>query len=45
MPMVDSYVDPISYDGSKLHDLIGEQPVTPYREAIPETLDWLKDHS
>ncbi len=42
MPMVQYYVEPINYDGSKLRDLIGEQPVTSYAEGIGRTLDWLR---
>ncbi len=42
MPMVPYYSERIAYDGSKLHGLIGEQPVTPYDQGIPRTLDWLK---
>lgn len=41
MPMVPTYLAPISFDGSKLRALIGDIPVTPYEEAIPITLDWL----
>lgn len=42
MPMVPYYCEPISYDGSKLHGLLGDQHVTPYTQAISETIDWLK---
>ncbi|MFQ5934934.1 MAG: NAD(P)H-binding protein [Acidiferrobacterales bacterium] len=41
MPMVPTYVAPISFDGRKLRALIGDVPVTPYEEAIARTLDWL----
>ncbi len=41
MPMVPTYLAPISFDGNKLRALIGDIPVTPYEEAIPITLDWL----
>lgn len=44
MPMVPYYVQPISYDGSKLEALLGQQPVTPYPEGIAATLDWLRSH-
>lgn len=43
MPMVPSYLERMEYDGGKLHGLIGDQPVTPYREGIGRTLDWLKE--
>lgn len=41
MPMVPTYTQPISYDGSKLCGLLGDVAVTPYEQAIPETLNWL----
>jgi nucleoside-diphosphate-sugar epimerase len=41
LPMAPTYISPIHYDGSKLRQLLGEIPVTPYAEAIPRTLDWL----
>jgi nucleoside-diphosphate-sugar epimerase len=41
LPMAPTYISPIHYDGSKLRNLLGEIPVTPYAEAIPQTLDWL----
>jgi nucleoside-diphosphate-sugar epimerase len=41
LPMAPTYISPIQYDGSKLRQLLGEIPVTPYAEAIPQTLDWL----
>lgn len=43
MPMVPDYCQRITYDGSKLHRLLGDQRVTPYQLAIPRTLDWLRD--
>jgi nucleoside-diphosphate-sugar epimerase len=39
--MAPTYISPIHYDGSKLRQLLGDIPVTPYAEAIPQTLDWL----
>lgn len=42
MPMVPYYVEPISYDGSKLRALLGEPGVTSYRDGIAATLDWLR---
>ncbi len=42
MPMVPYYVRPIAYDASKLERLLGEQPVTHYREGIVATLDWMR---
>jgi nucleoside-diphosphate-sugar epimerase len=41
LPMAPTYISPIHYDGSKLRQLLGDIPVTPYAEAIPQTLDWL----
>jgi nucleoside-diphosphate-sugar epimerase len=41
LPMAPTYIAPISYDGAKLRELLGEIPVTPYAEAIPRTLDWI----
>jgi nucleoside-diphosphate-sugar epimerase len=41
MPMVPTYLQPIAYDGSKLRLLLGQVPVTPYEEGVPQTLDWL----
>jgi nucleoside-diphosphate-sugar epimerase len=41
LPMAPTYIAPIHFDGSKLRQLLGEIPVTPYAEAIPRTLDWL----
>ena len=41
MQMVPEYVKPITYDASKLEDLIGRQAVTRYDEGIAKTLDWL----
>jgi nucleoside-diphosphate-sugar epimerase len=43
LPMAPTYIAPIHYDGSKLRRLLGEIPVTPYAEAIPQTLDWLAE--
>jgi hypothetical protein len=42
LPLVPTYITPIRYDGTKLRRLLGEIPVTPYAEAIPMTLVWLK---
>jgi nucleoside-diphosphate-sugar epimerase len=41
LPMVPTYLQPISYDGTKLRRLLGNIPATPYAEGIPCTLDWL----
>jgi nucleoside-diphosphate-sugar epimerase len=41
LPMVPFYMKPIRYDGSRLRELLGELPATPYEKAIPRTLDWL----
>ena len=43
LPMVPYYVEPISYDSTRLVDLIGEQPTTPYADGVSATLDWLRD--
>lgn len=45
MPMVPHYIKPISYDGSRLRELLGEVRTTPYEQAIGETLDWLRSES
>jgi nucleoside-diphosphate-sugar epimerase len=42
LPMVPYYVEPISFDGTKLAGLIGEQQTTPYSDGIRATLDWLR---
>ena len=42
MPMVPHYIKPISYDGSRLRELLGEVRITPYEQAIGETIDWLR---
>jgi nucleoside-diphosphate-sugar epimerase len=42
LPLMPTYITPIRYDGTKLRRLLGEIAVTPYAEAIPMTLDWLK---
>ncbi len=41
MPMVPTYLDPVSFDGTKLCGLVGEPPLTPYECGIPKTMDWL----
>jgi nucleoside-diphosphate-sugar epimerase len=42
LPMVPHYLKPIRYDAAKLARLIGAPRMTPYDEAIPATLDWLR---
>jgi nucleoside-diphosphate-sugar epimerase len=42
MPMIPYYVEPVSYDGSRLEALLGEQDLTPYPEGIAITLDWIR---
>lgn len=42
-PMLPHYVRPIRYDASRLRSLLGEIRTTPYEEAIPTTLDWLRE--
>lgn len=44
LPMLPHYLQPMRYDASKLARLLGPPPVTPYAEAIPQTLDWLRRH-
>ena len=38
---VPAYLDPVSFDGTKLCRLVGEPPLTPYERGIPTTMDWL----
>jgi nucleoside-diphosphate-sugar epimerase len=45
LPMVPHYVKPINYDASKLGDLLGEVRITPYEEAVPATLDWMRQRA
>lgn len=42
LPVTADYSKAITYDGSKLRALVGDVPSTPYEEAIPRTLDWLR---
>lgn len=37
------YRKPPVLDGSRLRDLIGEIPTTPYPEGIAQTLDWMQE--
>ena len=41
MPLVPSYVQPITYHGGKLEGLLGPSVLTPYETGIPATLDAL----
>lgn len=41
MPMVPHYAKSITYDASKLRGVIGDIEMTPYRQGIRKTLDWL----
>jgi hypothetical protein len=41
-PILDDYLQPIGYDARRLEDLLGPVHRTPYTEAIPATLDWLR---
>ncbi|HEY7609353.1 MAG TPA: NAD(P)H-binding protein [Alphaproteobacteria bacterium] len=45
LPMVPHYLKPIRYDASKLARLLGPPQATPYDQAIPATLDWLRQRS
>ena len=42
LPMLPHYLQPIRYDAAKLARLLGPLRTTPYDEAIPKTLDWLR---
>lgn len=42
LPMVPHYASPVRYDTSKLTGLLGAQEMTPYEQAVPETLDWIR---
>lgn len=41
MPMVPYYRAAVRYDGTRLRELLGEVPVTPYEEGVARTLEWL----
>ena len=41
-PMLPHYTRPIRYDASRLRSLVGELRTTPYEQAIPATLDWIR---
>ena len=43
LPMVPHYVRPISFDGGRLEALLGPREPTPYEQAVPTTLDWIRD--
>lgn len=45
MPMVPHYAKPIRFNADKLTALLGPLELTPHRDAIPATLDWLRDSS
>jgi nucleoside-diphosphate-sugar epimerase len=45
LPMLPHYLQPIRYDAGKLARLLGPLRTTPYEEAIPQTLDWLRQHA
>jgi hypothetical protein len=38
LPMVPHYASPVRYDTC----LLGAQEMTPYEQAVPETLDWIR---
>ncbi len=45
MPMVPHYAKPLAIDGAKLAQLLGTlPPTTPYKTAVPATLDWIAGH-
>jgi nucleoside-diphosphate-sugar epimerase len=41
-PLLPSYLKPLRFDERKLRALIGEHPVTPYAQAVAQTLEWLQ---
>lgn len=41
VPILDDYLQPMSYDAGRLETLLGPLRMTPYGETIPATLDWL----
>ena len=45
LPMVLHYLTPIRYDAAKLARLLGPPQMTPYEQAIPATLDWLRQQA
>jgi nucleoside-diphosphate-sugar epimerase len=45
LPMVPHYLTPIRYDAAKLARLLGPPQMTPYEQAIPATLDWLRQQA
>ena len=45
LPMVPYYLQPIRYDAAKLARLIGPLATTPYDQAIPATIDWLRQNA
>jgi nucleoside-diphosphate-sugar epimerase len=44
LPMVPHYARAITFDGGRLEALIGRREPTPYAEAVPITLDWIRAH-
>lgn len=42
VPMLPHYTRPVRYDASRLRSLVGEVRTTPYEQAIPATLDWIR---
>lgn len=44
LPMVRSHTRPIACDGSRQRAPLGDVPVTPYEQAVPETPRWLRAH-
>lgn len=41
-PMLEDYAQPVRYDTGRVTGLLGPLRSTPYGEAIPATLDWLR---
>jgi len=42
LPMVPHYLGELRVDASRLRALLGEVKATPYEEAVPATLDWIR---
>ncbi len=41
LPMLPHYVRPLSFDTRRLEELVGPPRITPYEEAVAETLRWI----
>ena len=45
LPMLPHYTKPIRFNAGKLRSLLGDVALTPYEEAVPATLDWLRERA